>query len=319
MKSHLTALEVGRSADPIDFIGQVVRISTSRVKQLPGQPRTFFDPRELQRLRDSIAEIGQQQPAVVVPWEDGDFRLRDGERRWRCCVALKIPLLALVAQPKSAEEEFELSAAANMNRASHSPLEKAHAMKRLRDGPLKRSVAEIARTFGVTDVTVYSHLLVLDSLPQQIVDLMDPNKQGERKRTLQISAAVRLTALKEYPKEQLALALKIVRGDMPLSQAMRLIDHFADAKKVHTGRGRERKPSDWLDLLTGSLLRLKPHTDYFYRQSQNQIDELFAFVREARRDELAEQLDNMVKTLQTIQRRVEAVQNVGARRAAGAM
>jgi ParB family chromosome partitioning protein len=255
-------------------MGQVIRIATSQVKPMPGQPRLHFDPVQLARLRDSIAEIGQQQPATVVIWPDGTYRLRDGERRWRCCTQLRIPLVALVVEARSVEEEFELAAAANMNRESHSPFERAMAMKRLRDGPLKRSTAEIARTFGVTATTVYNHLLVVDSLPKAILKLMDANQCGGRARTLQLSAAMRLTALSAYPREQLRIAQRIVEESLPLPQALHLIDRAGDRYQVDTGRGRERKPSDHGRSVLRALKQLNASLGQLFRED-DVVDELF--------------------------------------------
>lgn len=307
-------LEVVKNADPGDYVGTVVRIPTKLVKQLPGQPRTHFDSVQMKRLRDSIAEIGQQQPATVIPWQDATFRLRDGERRWRCCVELRIPLLALVVEAKSSEEEFELSTAANMNRESHSPLEKALAMKRLRDGPLKRSITEIARTFGVTETTVHSHLLVIDSLPQPVLDLMDPNKHGSRKHTLQMTCAVHLTSLIDHPREQLRIAQRIVRDSLTMSHAMRLIDQFADSKNITAGRGRERKQSDHLRMLTSAIHRMQPHVEHFCRQQQRQINELFEFVPLHRHEELTERIEKAIEALEQLQKKIAAVESIGIRR-----
>jgi ParB/RepB/Spo0J family partition protein len=307
-----------RGEDPDDYVGQVIRIPTRLVKQLPGQPRTFFDAKQMKRLRDSISEIGQQSPATVIPWDDGTFRLRDGERRWRSCTELKLPLLALVVEAKELEEEFELSTAANMNRESHSPLEKALSMKRLRDGPLKRSVAEIARTFGVSDQTVYNHMLVVDQLPQDVVDLLDPNKMGDRRRTLQVSVAVQLTALKDYPRDQVRLARKFVKEGTPMSAALRMIDHFADSKKIAEGRGRERKPSDQLKTLSSAIRRIEPQLKHFCRQTQREIDELFEFTPPHRHEELASMLEQSIEMLQQLRDRVVAVENVGIKRGGAA-
>jgi ParB/RepB/Spo0J family partition protein len=305
-----------RINDPADYIGQVIRIPTKFVKQLPGQPRTFFDAKQMAHLRNSIEEIGQQQPATVIPWEDGTFRLRDGERRWRSCVQLRIPVIALVMEPKSSEEEFELSTVANMNRESHSPLEKAQAMKRLKDGPLKRSVAEIARAFGVTDQTIYNHLAVVEQLPQAVIDLMDPSKQGDRRKTLQVSAALRLTVLKDHPREQLRIATRIVREELPLSQAVRLVDQFADSKSINVGRGRERKPSDRLQVLKSAIGRISPQVEHFCQQSQRQIDELFEFAPYARHEEIVSQIDAAIDGLTRLRSRIQSVENVGRRGAA---
>lgn len=236
--------------------GELAWLPTEEVKPMPGQPRLHFNAELMGRLQQSIAKIGQQQPATVVPWKDGSYRLRDGERRWRCCRALGRPLLALIVDARSPEEEFELATAANMNREGHSPLEKALAMKRLRDGPLKRSMTEVARTFGVTEATVASHLLVLDDLPPSVQELMDANKMGGRPRVLQLTAAVRLTALAAYPAEQYRIARKIVDENLPLNQAISLIDRSADKHKVTEGRGRERKPSDHARSVRRAVTRL---------------------------------------------------------------
>jgi ParB/RepB/Spo0J family partition protein len=308
--------EVSKDADPLEYIGHVVRIPTRLVKQLPGQPRTYFDPSQMRRLRDSIAEIGQQQPAAVVPWDDGTFRLRDGERRWRCCIELKVPLITLVVEPRTEEEEFELSAAANMNRESHSPLEKALAMKRLRDGSLKRSASEIARTFGVSDVTVYNHLLILDSLPKPVIDLMDPAQQGDRRKTLQLSVAIWLTALKDYPADQMRLAKKITMNQTPIGVAKRMIDTFAASKKIEGGRGQNRKPSSELRVLHASINRLRPHAQHFCKMAKRDMDEFFEYMPIHRHEELIAGVEEVVTTLQKLLDKLKAVENVGTKRSA---
>lgn len=308
---------INASNDPASYVGQVVFIPPQRVKRLPNQPRTHFSAKALEALRESIREIGQQQPATVIPWEDRTFRLRDGERRWRCCTELKRPLLALVVDAKSEEEEFELSTAANMNRESHSPLEKALAMKRLRDGPLQRTPDEIALTFGVTRTTVDSHLLIVDELAAEIVALMDPNEQqGGRLRTLQISAAVRLTALKKFPREQLTIARRIVRDNLSIGEAGRLIDQFADAKNIREGRGRQRSPADHLDLLRTALRNVEQKIGYFARLDQQQINEFFAFIPARRYQEVFEQISEGVNALMALAKKIDAVEGIGKRRKA---
>lgn len=306
--------EVPRGADPASFVGQVVRIPTNRVKLLTGQPRQHFDKVQLERLRESIAAIGQQAPATVIPSVDDTFRLRDGERRWRCCIALGIPLTALVVEGKSTEEEFELSTAANMNRESHSPIEKALAMRRLRDGPLKRTVGQIAQTFGVTSTTVASHLLVVDQLPKAVIDLMDPNRMGGRKATLQLSIAVQLTAIAKYPNRVIQIANKCVREKLSMFAAKSLIDEFADRKGIDEGRGRSRTAVDILDLLTTSLTRAHLRLDHFADKTQWQIDDYFAFTKPERHGELLDQIDEIVNDLIDLRAKFAAVKNIGMKR-----
>jgi len=316
--SRSKAIEEFREGmDPADCVGQLILIPPRHVKRLPSQPRTHFDPKQLERLRESIAAIGQQQPATVIPWQDCTFRIRDGERRWRCCVALKRALLALVVDAKSEEEEFELSAAANMNRESHSPLEKSLAMKRLRDGPLKRTVPEIARTFGVHEVTVYNHLLIVDRLPGEVLDLMDPNRMGSRKRTLQMSAGVYLTAIADHPAAVLRIARQIVRDNLSLHAAKAVIDKFADAKGIESGRGRERSPADRLDLLTSSLTKLTLRLEFFAGKTQREIDSLWGFMPHHRHEDLVERIGAAIADLSALHEKLVQVEGVSTRRWAG--
>lgn len=280
-------------------VGQVVQLATSKVKPMPGQPRLHFDRAELARLRDSIAKIGQQQPATVVAWTDGTYRLRDGERRWRCCRELDIPLMALIVDPRDAEEEFELATAANMNRASHSPLEKAMAMKRLRDGPLRRSISEIAQTFGVSDPTIYNHLKVVDELAPDVLALLDPNKQGSRRDTLPMSAAVRLTVLAGYPREQLRLAKKIVAEKLSLAQAIHLIDLAADKRNIVEGRGREQKPSDHGRSVGRAVRRLCATLDGLFKDATI-VTEMVGGMQREKRQEFAADVQRAIERLRRL-------------------
>lgn len=314
MRKRSSIIEVDRHADPLDYIGAVVRIPPSLVKPMPGQPRMHFDAPALRRLRESIAAVGQQQPATVVPWEDGTFRLRDGERRWRSCRELGIPLVALVVEPCDAEEEFELSTVANLNRESHSPLEKALAMKRLREGPLRRSVEQIARTFGVSDAVVRNHLLVVSALPKKVLELLDPNLQGDRHNTLPMSCAVRLTSLRDYPAEQLRIATRIAREKLGVSAGIRLIDRAADVRAVASGRGREQKPSDRLRGLSTGLRRLRPLVEHFSHLDQEQIEELFEWSPGDRRDQLMADLLDAQELIGELRQKFAAAERAGTRR-----
>jgi ParB/RepB/Spo0J family partition protein len=307
--------EVPKGSAPEEFVGQVVRIPTKRVKPLPGQPRHYFNAEQLKRLRDSIAEIGQQSPATVVPWDDGSFRLRDGERRFRCCVDLQIPLMALVVDAKTEEEEFELSTVANLNRESPSPLEKCLAMKRLRDGVLKRTAADIAKVFGVSQQTVANHLLVIDTLPREVLELLDPNKQGGRSKTLQMSVAVNLTALKAFPKDQIAIAQRAVKESLSMTAVLRIIDHFADTTlAAAAGLDLLRNASDYLRALRFAMAKLDAQAKYLARLTQSDIDDvLFEFMPASRHDELITDLETSIEVLTQLKDKVTRVESVGTR------
>ena len=61
----------------------IAAIPLDKILPNPEQPRTIFDPEELNSLAQSIRENGVIQPIVVEGAPDGFFILHDGERRVR--------------------------------------------------------------------------------------------------------------------------------------------------------------------------------------------------------------------------------------------
>ena len=66
---------------------QLDQIPVSAIEQDPENPRRIFPPDELERLAESIAEVGVLVPVVVHP-EGNGYRLIDGDRRWQCAEQL---------------------------------------------------------------------------------------------------------------------------------------------------------------------------------------------------------------------------------------
>lgn len=77
----------------------VTLLDPRQLKQNPDNPRLIFREEELQTLADSIAKQGILVPLTV--YQDGeDYRILDGERRWRCALRLGLTSIPLIAQPK---------------------------------------------------------------------------------------------------------------------------------------------------------------------------------------------------------------------------
>jgi ParB/RepB/Spo0J family partition protein len=83
----------------------VTLISADNISPNPHNPRRLFDPEPLEILKESIAKLGVLVPITVYPKvkdaanpERDKFVLLDGERRWRCVLALrrdKIPAIVV--------------------------------------------------------------------------------------------------------------------------------------------------------------------------------------------------------------------------------
>lgn len=104
--------------------------------QIPGKhivqgrnPRTYFDPAEMEELENSVRAKGVIQPILVRPIADEKFEIVAGERRWRASVKVKgedFPIPALVREMTD-EEADEAALTENVQRANMSPTEEAQA------------------------------------------------------------------------------------------------------------------------------------------------------------------------------------------------
>jgi len=74
----------------------VTKIPADNISPNSHNPRRFFDPEPLEILKESIAKLGVLVPFTGYPKrkdatnpELDKFVLLDGERRWRCVLALR--------------------------------------------------------------------------------------------------------------------------------------------------------------------------------------------------------------------------------------
>jgi len=130
-------------------------------------PRSDAEHAELARLADSIKTHGVIQPLLVTPaGGTGDYRLIDGERRYRACLEAAVTEVpVLVRDSDQATEALDVALVANMQRVELSPLEQANAFQRLIDRGLTRK--GVAEALAVSPKLVRERLGVLE-LPEQL-------------------------------------------------------------------------------------------------------------------------------------------------------
>jgi ParB family transcriptional regulator, chromosome partitioning protein len=125
-------------------------------------PRDEFDKAELERLTASVKQDGLLQPLLLAPPVDGEYRLVDGERRYRACIEaalIEVPVLVRATDEDTQGLDFALLA--NSLRVDLNPVEEAQAFKRLIDdgGLTRRGVAE---KYMVTQKCVTERLRILE-------------------------------------------------------------------------------------------------------------------------------------------------------------
>lgn len=87
--------------------------------QLPDgltQPRKYFDPTGMEKLKRSIEKVGIQEPLLVRPGKDDKLEIVSGERRWRTSLELGMGDLPAIAKALSDEDALEIALVANLMR-----------------------------------------------------------------------------------------------------------------------------------------------------------------------------------------------------------
>lgn len=71
----------------------------------PENVRSEIDPASIDEMAETIKERGQLQPITVAPKDaDGRYRIMFGERRWRACQKLGVPVRAIVNKTDDIEQ-----------------------------------------------------------------------------------------------------------------------------------------------------------------------------------------------------------------------
>ena len=150
---------------PVDSALQQVPIDS--IEPNPYQPRLHMQQDQLEELASSIRTHGLMQPLVVSDIDTkGQHTLIAGERRWRASRMAGLTHVSVVVMSATPQEMLELAIVENVVRADLSPLEEAHAYRRLIED-FSLTQGEVAERVGKSRVAVTNTLRLLNA-PEQV-------------------------------------------------------------------------------------------------------------------------------------------------------
>jgi ParB family chromosome partitioning protein len=141
-------------------------VPVDTIRPNPWQPRTRFDPTELDELAQSIREHGVLQPVLVSQQADGSFQLIAGERRWRAVQLAGLPTVPALVKEVTPLASLELALVENIQRRDLNPLEEAYAYRQLLEEHGLTQEA-LAQRIGKSRVAVTNTLRLLQ-LPEEV-------------------------------------------------------------------------------------------------------------------------------------------------------
>ncbi|MFO1047743.1 MAG: ParB/RepB/Spo0J family partition protein [Geminicoccaceae bacterium] len=140
------------------------------------QPRRRFDEEELELLAQSIREHGILQPLLVRPAAGNapGYEIVAGERRWRAAQRAGQHEVPVIVRELSDQETLELALIENLQRADLSPLDEAHAYRRLTE-EFGHTQEALASAVGKSRSHVANTLRLL-SLPLAVHQMLDDGR-----------------------------------------------------------------------------------------------------------------------------------------------
>lgn len=130
-----------------------------------GQSRQHFKEESLEKLSRSIQEVGQLQPVIVLPREDGEsYLLIAGERRYRALLrddsSSDIAALILDKDLES-DKLWQINLVENLQREDLDALERARAISRYIESN-NYSISRASQQLGLARTTLTKWLLILE-------------------------------------------------------------------------------------------------------------------------------------------------------------
>ncbi|RMG32512.1 MAG: PRTRC system ParB family protein [Gammaproteobacteria bacterium] len=142
--------------------GQLIYLSPREIDVQPGfNPRSYFDPKALDELIESIRANGIQQNLVVRPApEPGRYLLIAGERRLRAAKAIGLEEVPCLVRHVDQRQALAIAALENEKRQNISPAEEAQQARRMLDA-CDGDRDEAARVLGWSRSKLDARLLLL--------------------------------------------------------------------------------------------------------------------------------------------------------------
>lgn len=201
------------------------------IDEFPGHPFKVLDDESMQKLMNSIEEIGVQSPIVARIKEDQRYEIISGHRRVHACRRLGLKLIPAIVRDLSRDEAIIAMVDANLQREHILPSEKAaaykmkmDAMKRRAGRPSKDNPRPVVGDLETADIVgkelddsgrqVQRYIRLTELVPE-LLEMVD-------RESIAFRPAVELSYLSEDEQRNLVETIDSEEATPSLSQAIRM-------------------------------------------------------------------------------------------------
>lgn len=155
------------------LLGQIVEVPLDKIYPNATQPRTYFDPKALEDLAQSIRTLGVIQPITVR--KDGDrYEIISGERRYRASKLAELESIPAYIRLVNDQELLEMALVENIQREDLDSIEIALTYQRLLD-EIGMTQENLSQRVGKERSTITNSLRLLRLSP----DVQNAIRSGE--------------------------------------------------------------------------------------------------------------------------------------------
>ena len=212
---------------------KVEKITLSKVKPNPYQPRKIFDDEAMAELSESIKEHGVLQP-IIVRKKGAKYEIVVGERRFRASQLAGFDEIPAVVRELNDQQMMEIAILENLQREDLNAIEEAEAYQNLMEN-LNLTQEQLAFRLGKSRPHIANHLRLL-SLP---IEVRNAISNGE----LSMGHGKALLGLKKKKNIPLIM-LKTLKENLNVRQVEALV------QRLNENVPRETKVEEKKDIFT---------------------------------------------------------------------
>jgi ParB family chromosome partitioning protein len=217
--------------------GGILQVQMKDITPNPRQPRTDFEPSQLQELADSITEHGILQPLLVTPSENGQgYQLIIGERRWQAAMLAGLVTVPVIVRQVNEQQQLILALIENLQRTDLNPLEAAEGYQQLIDD-FGLSHEVVATRVGKSRTAVSNTI--------RLLKLSKPVQQALRGGEISEGHARALLGLSSSQAQTAALQT-VLKGELNVRQTEELVRRLTGKRRKKTSP--QKKSPDLSDL-----------------------------------------------------------------------
>ena len=193
-----------------------ILISINKIKSDEEQPRKLFDSEKIAELSESIKTHGIIQPLILRKYEEDQYIIVAGERRWRAAKMAGLKEVPAVIMELTDRDILEVSLIENIQRQDLNPIEEAIAYRKLLSD-FNITQEELSKRIGKSRVAIANtiRLTNLDERVQQYI-IESIISEGHGRALLAI----------EDKEKQYELAQKVIDEKLSVRELERLIKKF---------------------------------------------------------------------------------------------